>query len=407
MRTAQIWTTTLVMLGVTALLAPTSQAVPAVSPASATAVVEALAGGTDHALAEAAAHTSALGITTYAVVLDRATGRTLAQTDNATTAVASESLVKLLIAAWYLTDAEGEPSADLSASLRTMISASDDMIASSLFEQGQVTQMAQRYGLTGTAEPADGRWGSTSVTAADLARFLWLSSRDPLVGPFLLDAMGATTAIAADGVDQAFGVQALGDVVGSKQGWGSDNWHSGQPNAVHSVGFTDDLVIVDLQTGVDGTYWSMPSTAVDTVAAVAGAASTTDRFQSALESVTAGPGLIRVTGWAVDTSAAELTVPIRITAARSTGSELFPPVTGSSVASRPRADVPAATGISGAHGFEYDLGVVDPGRYEVCVTVRGATGPTTIALVGCSSVTVAQGPVHDAAVLPMASSPAS
>lgn len=365
-------------------------AAPAAASGVAASTLDVLSEITDQALAEAAADTAAQGVTTYAVVLDRATGRTLARTANAATPVASESLVKLLIAAWYLVQAEGAPSAELSGQLRTMIAESDDEIASSLFVEGQVTQMAQRYGLTGTTEPADGRWGSTAVTAADLATFLWSSSRDPIVGPWLLDAMAATTPVAADGWDQVFGVRALSGVVGSKQGWGSDNWHSGQPNAVHSVGLTDDLVVVDLQTGVEGTYQSMPGIGTAAVAAVVSASTMPDRFQGALDAVSTGAGLIRVAGWVVDTDTVGAAAPIRITATRATGGELYPPVIGSGSASRPRSDVLTSTGIAGDHGFVYDLGVAEPGRYEVCVTVRSASGPLTIALVDCTTAVVTE-----------------
>lgn len=337
---------------------------------------------TEQALAEAALTTQNQGITTYAVVLSRATGRTLAATENATTPVASESLVKLLIAAWYLVEADGAPSADLSALLTQMITASDDDIASAIFAEGQVTAMAQRYGMTDTTEPADGRWGSTAVTAADLARFLWSASRDPLVGPWLLDAMGGIADTAADGWDQVYGVNALPDSLGAKQGWGSDNWHSGQPNAVHSLGFTDDLVVVDLQTGVEGTYWTMAATATDTVAAVAAATERPDRFEGAIDSVSVEGNRIRVVGWVDDTTSPGTAAPIRVTATRSTDAALDPPVTGSGSARLARAEV-------GDHGFDYGLAVAAPGRYEVCVTVRSAVGDKAIALVGCGTVTVA------------------
>lgn len=382
-------------------------AIPAAATAAATSgtpvpALDTRSADTGRALDAAAADTAARGVTTYAVVLDRATGHIVARTANATTPVAAESLVKLLIAAWYLVQADGAPSADLSAQLHTMIAESDDSIASALFAEGQVTLMAERYGLVGTGEPADGRWGSTAVTADDLATFLWSASHDPLVGPWLLDAMAATTAVAADGWDQDFGVRALPGATGSKQAWGSDNWHSGEPNAVHSIGLTDDLVVVDLQTGVDGTYWTMPALGTATVAAAVTASPTPDRFRGALDSVTAGAGLIRVAGWVLDTDAVDSAASIRITATRATPGELHAPVVGSGSASRPRAEVLTATGIGGDHGFAYDLGVVEPGRYEVCVTVRSAVGAPAVALVDCVTTVVTQRSATESAEAPPA-----
>lgn len=106
-----------------------------------------------------------------------------------------------------------------------------------------VRRVAARYGMAGTTPTPDGTyWGNVQVTASDLAALLTgvLADRDTaaVVGP----AMRATTAFAADGVDQRFGMRLVPGA-GSKQGWGC--CLSGIAG-IHSMGFTDDRIVVVL-----------------------------------------------------------------------------------------------------------------------------------------------------------------
>ena len=205
---------------------------------------------------------SSLGARTYAVVIDRSTGDVVAQTADADTQVASESLVKLFIAAAKLVQYDGRMNAGLASDMYTMITKSDDAIADVYFSSDQVTTIAERYGLENTASGSD-RWGATEITARDMARFLWRMSQDPVVGPWLLNAMDHEAPTDTTGFDQSFGFNALDGVHGSKQGWGSDNWGD-QANAVHSMGFTDCYLAVVLQTGGGGTYYALQTTATYT-----------------------------------------------------------------------------------------------------------------------------------------------
>ncbi|MBE7161770.1 MAG: hypothetical protein INR72_11020, partial [Williamsia herbipolensis] len=207
----------------------------------------------------------AQGVRTFVSVIDRRTGTVIAETDNAGEQVASESVVKILLATHYLIRYDGRLPADVSDDLAEMIKYSDDDMCSAYWEDGAVAEVAARYHLENTTVNPDnpGRWGATRITAHDMASFLYQASKDPEVGPWLLPAMRATADSGLDGYDQNFGFNAL-DGAASKQGWGSDNF-SDQANAVHSVGVTDRYAAAVLQTGPSGTYRTMGELATNTV----------------------------------------------------------------------------------------------------------------------------------------------
>jgi hypothetical protein len=135
------------------------------------------------------------------------------------------------------------------ALLQDMIRSSDDDAASTLwvrFGGGRmVTSVAARYGLTGTAPPADrSQWGETTTTARDLARFLSLlrAVAHPSDAAVLLSWMRTSTPVAADGFDQRFGVfGALPGRTAVKQGW---MCCLGGKRHVHSIGVIGQRVVV-------------------------------------------------------------------------------------------------------------------------------------------------------------------
>jgi hypothetical protein len=213
----------------------------------------------------------ALGATTYAAVIDRRTGAVLARTDNADTQVASESLVKVLLAGYYLVKYDGDLPKRIAEDLYTMIVASDDDLCSAYWTDAAVPAMANRYRLDGI-ELADnpGHWGATRVTAIGMAEFLYRMSKDKVVGPWLIKAMMDSHDNGSDGFDQNFGFNALPGVA-NKQGWGSDNeWHE-QKNAVHSIGLTKHYAAAVLQTGPSGVYRSLRPLASRTAELIADA----------------------------------------------------------------------------------------------------------------------------------------
>jgi hypothetical protein len=133
--------------------------------------------------------------------------------------------------------------------LQTMISSSDDPSASEVWDRfggpQMVRDVAARYGLSGTAPPADPtQWGEATTTARDLARFLALlpSVASPADATTLLVWMRTATPVAADGFDQRFGV--LGAAPGRpavKQGW---MCCVGGNRHLHSVGVVGTRVVV-------------------------------------------------------------------------------------------------------------------------------------------------------------------
>ena len=175
------------------------------------------------------------GTTAGIAVIDRRTG---VHSDNGPAArlrFGSASLVKLFIAENLLRRARlGEitlTQADRDAMAR-MLRSSDDAAASSFWSRfganAIVSDVVARYGLTGTAPPANPRyWGLTQVTARDMALFYEgvLSGRgglDPADRDVIMGHLRASTARGTDGVYQWFGLHdALPrePVIALKQGW--------------------------------------------------------------------------------------------------------------------------------------------------------------------------------------------
>lgn len=204
-----------------------------------------------NAVADAARYAAEHGVRAYISVVDRRTGATVAQTPNAGDPVQSESVVKLLIAAYHLVANGGyqRTPATLKSRLAYMLKYSDDATASALFTPAAVPFIAKRYGLQSTSNAPGrvGRWGSAQVSAADMTQFLARAAADPLVGPWLLSVMAQTAPHGSDGFDQRFGLEALTGEHGSKQGWGSDTASGPRLNAIHSVGFTSRYFVAILQ----------------------------------------------------------------------------------------------------------------------------------------------------------------
>jgi len=157
--------------------------------------------------------------------------------------------------------------------LMSMLVTSDDPAMSTAWDRWGGTQMvtdvATRYGLTGTAGPADpGQWGETVTTAADVARFLSALSvtADPADATTMRFWLALATPAGADGFDQSFGLMAPGapGAIAAKQGWmccvdGARD--------LHSVGVVDGEVVVLLSRTSTGAGWDVGRAAVDAAAA--------------------------------------------------------------------------------------------------------------------------------------------
>jgi hypothetical protein len=139
------------------------------------------------------------------------------------------SVVKLLIAL-DLVDSSGVPSGNEATAVRDMLAASDDRVASRLWEQhggpAIVQRQVKKLGLAHTSPPTDtGQWGSTQMSPTDVITVY----RHITAGlseekrEFLTAAMESTPRNAADGFDQHFGIPRAfpGADWAVKQGWGS------------------------------------------------------------------------------------------------------------------------------------------------------------------------------------------
>jgi hypothetical protein len=191
-------------------------------------------------------------------VLDLTTGKTLLDTADGQ-AFRADSLVKLLIAVDLL-DRGFIGAAKPSPRVTRMLAYSDDVIASQLWESGGgvaiVARSVDKLGLTGTTAPADrGRWGDTTMTAADVVRvyqhILALPAADR---DFLLRPLRDAPEISADGFDQHYGIPAglAGLPWAIKQGWAAGRG-SVEAHTTGLVGAGDRYLVVLLAGYPDGT----------------------------------------------------------------------------------------------------------------------------------------------------------
>ncbi|MET8996187.1 hypothetical protein [Amycolatopsis sp. NPDC004169] len=139
------------------------------------------------------------------------------------------SVVKLLIAL-DLIDRSGVPTGSEATAVRTMLAASDDHVASHLWQQNGGPEIVRRQvaklRLTHTTPPADaGQWGSTRMSPTDVvAVYRYLTAKLPEAERgFLTEAMENAPRTAVDGFDQHFGIPRAfpGTAWAVKQGWGS------------------------------------------------------------------------------------------------------------------------------------------------------------------------------------------
>jgi len=211
------------------------------------------------------------------VVLDSA-GTTLVAGADATTPVATASLAKLFVVQQLLADDEAGTTSlddDDLALMRRAVTASDDEAMNTLWTRfdgaALVEAAAAEFGLTGTAPPVEaGQWGETTTTAADYATFL-AGLGDALAADDLATLtswMQSTTATAADGFDQTFGLLSAdaGTVgaVAAKQGW---MCCVDSRRQLHSAGvLADGRVVVLLGDFPTGTSWAGAQAALDAAA---------------------------------------------------------------------------------------------------------------------------------------------
>jgi hypothetical protein len=212
------------------------------------------------------------GVTSYAAVINRSTGRLVASRggDQPT---ASASIVKLFTAAYYLV--RNGAAGPVAAEMRYMIRYSDDATETKYWNCMIVDWARSRYHLSSrtgnSAYSCLGWWGTVDITANDMVRFLYRASADSAVWPVLSAAMLSAANSGSDGFDQNFGFNRLIGS-GSKQGWTNivRGPFDGSLLGLHSVGFTNRYIGAVLQTG--HSYPVMRSTVTTTAALIANSA---------------------------------------------------------------------------------------------------------------------------------------
>ena len=209
------------------------------------------------------------GVAQHVALVDKSTGRLVASRGG-NVQVISESIVKLFTVAYYLVHYDGHLPDAMAADLHEMIVHSNDSIESEYWTTAAVPAMATRYHLGSTANgPKTGPhdWGWEYITADDEAMFLYRASIDPVVGPFLMDAMAEVAPVGADGFDQHFGFNALTGTHGSKQGWTDRN--TSQAINIHSVGWTGRYFGAILETSDSPQYDTMRTDSTATARRIA------------------------------------------------------------------------------------------------------------------------------------------
>ncbi|AFM16702.1 beta-lactamase class A [Mycolicibacterium chubuense NBB4] len=221
----------------------TAAPLPDAPPDQATATFTGLAGREQQATAEAAN----AGADITAAVLDRRTGQLVTNGNDRPIAIAS--VVKLFIADDLLLQvANGQTtlSPDDRKMLDVMLRASDDSAAEVFWDRSGgsdiISRVVDRYGLTSTQAPSNGRWFNTISTAKDLVTYYdkllaGTGGLPPEQASIILADLAASTPTAPDGMvpggvyPQRFGIpEGLpNDPVAVKQGWmcciGSDWMH--------------------------------------------------------------------------------------------------------------------------------------------------------------------------------------
>ena len=164
-------------------------------------------------------------------ILDRVTHHMLTNGNNQV--IGTASVAKLFIAdEALLHEAQGKAplSPEEHKALDVMLKSSDDDAAERFWGQGGgdaiVTAVANRYGLTSTTPPSDGRWWNTMSSLQDLIRYYDMlldgtGGLPPERATMILNDLAQSTPNGADGYPQRFGIPdgLYGEPVAVKQGW--------------------------------------------------------------------------------------------------------------------------------------------------------------------------------------------
>jgi len=236
-------------------------------------------GGLQARVQRASDEAAAGGATLSIAILDRKTHQLV--TNGNTQIVGTASVAKLFIADdLLLQESQGKTtlSPDDHQALDTMLQASDDGAAEKFWGQDGgaaiITQIANRYGMTATTPPSDGRWWNTMSSATDLIRYYDMlltgsGGLPPERARIIVNDLAQFTPNGADGYPQRFGIPdgLYAEPVAVKQGWmcciGSDWVHLS--TGVIGADRRYIMVIQSLQPSDDVTARQMITQAVKTI----------------------------------------------------------------------------------------------------------------------------------------------
>lgn len=220
------------------VVTPVSSRGPGVTPTPATTPAPTTALKTcavNAGLAQAVSYAASQGERSAAAHYDTETGSYLAA-GGTDTDFSTASVVKVFIAAELLLT--GQMTGDTASTAYQMI-----------------TTIANHYGISDLGSPpADtGQWGETQVTADGLVHLYAKLKADPVVWPWLSNAMANATQDGTDGTDQCFGIPSAAASWSVKQGWMTG---LGPGSTYNSTGFVDGnrYALVILTSGSTAQY---------------------------------------------------------------------------------------------------------------------------------------------------------
>ncbi|MGX7679808.1 hypothetical protein ACSMXN_13035 [Jatrophihabitans sp. DSM 45814] len=320
------------------------------------------------------------GYRTGIAVLDLQTGDYTGAGDDSGE-FASESVAKVLIATELLLT--GQMTGATESTAYQMITESDDDDADSLYGlaggDNVLEDVSEHYNIPflGSAPKEAGWWGNTEITAKGMVSLYAAVAKDPVVGPWLINAMAHTTEYGADGTDQFFGIASATTGAAIKQGWGDDGNDS--PNAVfNSTGYVDNnQFAVAILTDGDASTYGQPISSMVTAEAQAlmpdGQLDDSAAHEPTIAGVraTATGSTVHITGSAsdVDDASGSLTVDVR---------EAGPPDAGAATSAVASVVASGATNAA-SHSFDLAFPAADGEHsYEVtAVNVGAGSGDAT------------------------------
>jgi hypothetical protein len=248
-------------------------------PRAPAALPDAEFGGLQARVQQATDEAGVAGATLSVAILDRTTHQLVSNGNSQIPGIAS--VAKLFIADdFLLKESEGKVALapEDRQALDVMLQSSDDGAAEKFWGQGGgaaiISQVANRYGLTSTTPPSDGRWWNTLSTAGDLVRYydMLLSGSGglpPERARTIINDLARSTPTGMDGYPQRFGIPdgLYTEPVAVKQGWmcciGTDWMHLS--TGVIGADRRYIMVIESLQPSDDATARETITRAVKTI----------------------------------------------------------------------------------------------------------------------------------------------